>query len=437
MDFQVVRLCLFTRLGVTLLAVAANFLPDHESADAFRNDLLARYPVDQRSTLDRAILWWAEPLTRWDAQYFLEIAHENGYREEQTLAFFPMFPLLVRYVGLGLQRAILFHFPTAQLSFISSLMLAAYLVNLVAFTLAGWFLYQLTYTVSHSRAQSYRAVKIFAFNPASIFFTAYYTESLFSCLTFGSLYFLYHYNLSVVSSVLIALSAYTRSNGVVTFPFIAFSNLIHMLSMAKGARASPAYLSLRFFTVTALEALICLIPPVLFQWSAWVQFCRDTTTTSSSSSSPKPVWCQGDTFSLPYSYVQGTYWENGFLRYYQLKKIPNFLMAAPTLLLVITSTLLYLRRHRHHLLALLVDHFSPSYNPQLSITALTEHSAYVVQHQPQPQTQPQQQPQQQSQPPAKPQEYKRNDLFQQPCLLPFALHALFLATFCLLFMHVE
>lgn len=214
MDFQVIRLCLFTRLGITLLAVAANFLPDHESADAFRNDLLAtKYPVASRSTLDRVIIWWAEPFTRWDAQYFLAIAHENRYRDEQMLAFFPMYPLLVRYAGLGLQQAIMAFFPTVKISFIASLMLAGYLVNLAAFTLAGWFLYQLTYIVSHSRPQSYRAVKIFAFNPASIFFTAYYTESLFSCLTFGSLFFLYRYNLSVVSSVFIALSAYTRSNG--------------------------------------------------------------------------------------------------------------------------------------------------------------------------------------------------------------------------------
>lgn len=181
-----------------------------------------------------------------------------------------------------------------------------------------------------------------------------------------------------------------------------------MLSMAKG-RASPLFLSFRFVSVTALEALICFVPPFLFQWSAWNQFCGDSSTTSS-----MPVWCQSESFSLPYMYVQGKYWENGFLRYYQIKKIPNFLMAAPTLALVIYSTTQYLYRNRHHLMHLVGDHFSSTapFNPQQSITALTEHSSYVK-------------------------EYKRLDIFQQPCLLPFALHALFLSLFCLLFMHVE
>lgn len=212
MDFQVIRLCLFSRLGITLLAIAANFLPDHE-ADAFRNDLLKQYPAASLTALDRAIFWCAEPFTRWDAQYFLAIAHDNKYQNEQMLAFFPMYPQLVRYAGLGLQSGLMALFPSVKISFVASLMLAGYLVNLVAFTLAGWFLYKLTYMITHSRPQSYRAVKIFAFNPASIFFTAFYTESLFSCLTFGALFFLYRYNLSVVSSVFIALSAYTRSNG--------------------------------------------------------------------------------------------------------------------------------------------------------------------------------------------------------------------------------
>jgi hypothetical protein len=37
-------------------------------------------------------------VAKWDALYFLEIAH-NGYSFEKLHAFFPLYPLLIRYLG--------------------------------------------------------------------------------------------------------------------------------------------------------------------------------------------------------------------------------------------------------------------------------------------------------------------------------------------------
>jgi hypothetical protein len=61
-------------------------------------------------------------------------------------------------------------------------------------------------------------------------------------------------------------------------------------------------------------------------------------------SSPRP-WCLPGPlapFSNAYSFVQGHYWGVGFLKYYQLQQLPNFLLALPILSLSIIDSTAYL-----------------------------------------------------------------------------------------------
>lgn len=44
------------------------------------------------------------------------------------------------------------------------------------------------------------------------------------------------------------------------------------------------------------------------------------------------AWCRRPVPNL-YSHIQSAYWGVGFLRYWQWKQLPNFLLAAPALLL--------------------------------------------------------------------------------------------------------
>jgi phosphatidylinositol glycan class V len=78
-----------------------------------------------------------------------------------------------------------------------------------------------------------------------------------------------------------------------------------------------------------LRALLlsCLIvsPIILHQAAAFVQFCTE---------GESPEWCQRRV-PLIYSYVQAKYWNVGLLRYWTLSQIPNFLLAAPSLALLI------------------------------------------------------------------------------------------------------
>lgn len=98
----------------------------------------------------------------------------------------------------------------------------------------------------------------------------------------------------------------------------------------------------RFRDLCAL--LFCLLthvpfflgPFLMFQNNAKTLFCD-----IGAKSGPTPEWC--DTLSqFSYGYVQDKYWNVGLLQYWQLRQIPNFLLAAPVLLLVLATAPLYL-----------------------------------------------------------------------------------------------
>ena len=58
-----------------------------------------------------------------------------------------------------------------------------------------------------------------------------------------------------------------------------------------------------------------------------------TTTCGEGVAYQRPEWCEhGSTFNL-YSYVQRKYWNVGLFRYYEWKQVPNFILAAPVLIL--------------------------------------------------------------------------------------------------------
>ena len=56
---------------------------------------------------------------------------------------------------------------------------------------------------------------------------------------------------------------------------------------------------------------------------------------------PHPAWCD-KTFPSIYSHVQAKYWNVGFMRYWTISNIPNFLLAMPVLLSVYAFCAFYL-----------------------------------------------------------------------------------------------
>jgi Gpi18-like mannosyltransferase len=109
--------------------------------------------------------------------------------------------------------------------------------------------------------------------------------------------------------------------------------------------------------------LIVILPLRIFGWSIEERYCNSTLLTVNerllpflepNSTSfilpgnlPSMSWCREDRpssllFPAYYSEIQSKYWDVGFLRYWQLRKIPMFLMALPTLCFVLYGAMDFL-----------------------------------------------------------------------------------------------
>jgi hypothetical protein len=141
------------------------------------------------------------PLARWDSAWYLRIAHD-GYSGGADAAFFPLYPLLVR--GLVLPHA-------SE----AALLVSAYVVSLACFLGALWLLQRLV-ELELGRRVAVATVWLIALFPASLYFGAPYSESLFLLVSVGAFYAARTGRWAWAGS-LAAAAAATRSAGIVLF----------------------------------------------------------------------------------------------------------------------------------------------------------------------------------------------------------------------------
>jgi len=138
---------------------------------------------------------------RWDAEHYIGIA-TNGYSGTEP-AFFPLYPLLVWFVG----------------GFTGNHLLAGLLISNAACFFALLYLYKLV-EHEYNRHVAHRAVFYVSIFPTAIFFSAVYTESLFLCLSVASFYYIRERSW-VMAGACGFLAALTRVEGVLlVVPFL-------------------------------------------------------------------------------------------------------------------------------------------------------------------------------------------------------------------------
>ncbi|KAL4094318.1 hypothetical protein PRIC1_009979 [Phytophthora ramorum] len=326
MEHRVVAFAAASRACVTLLALATSAIVT---------------PYDTSSHLQVG----ASPLaalSNWDGVYFTHIAL-HGYDFEHFHAFFPLYPLLVRWLArlLPLQPA-------------SAILASGWFVSNVSFVLSALFLYRLGRVVLQDEAVARRAAYLFCVAPSSIFMSAVYSESLMCLLSFSGLYFLARHAEApkprrafrdlVYCSLLFGAASATRSNGILLSLFVAW----HRVTVSPSPKELFRFLG--FWIRTAALGVLAVAPQVVYFVTAMVPYCpslfqRFGGEVSGNASMEDRSWCAEvmPNFSAMYMFIQSEYWNVGLFRYYELKQIPNFLLAAPIIVLSLHALQGYFR----------------------------------------------------------------------------------------------
>ncbi|XP_020838877.1 GPI alpha-1,6-mannosyltransferase 2 isoform X1 [Phascolarctos cinereus] len=340
-------------LTLLLQALFNALIPDH-AADAFSPPCLAPAGLG-----DRLVEWLLGGLSRWDAEHFLFIA-EHGYIYEHSFAFFPGFPLALR------AGAELLLWPLqGLLTLRSRLLLTAVLLNSLCSVLAASALYHLGCLVLRCRRLAFLSALLFCLSPANVFLASGYSESLFALLVFRAMSQLER-GRGGWGMLLFALATGVRSNGIINAGFLFHAQCRDFLSSpSPGGLRGTLQRLLRLVAFLLLVSLGVGFPFALFQLYAYSQFCQPhlphlipeplvQLAKDKGYRVPagnQPSWC---TWRLPliYTYVQDVYWNVGFLRYFELRQVPNFLLAGPVAMLGAWAAWTYVTANLQHCLTL-------------------------------------------------------------------------------------
>jgi len=220
-------------------------------------------------------------------------------------------------------------------------------------------LYHLGVVVHGNTKLAYTSSLIFIATPANIFFLTTYSESLYAATTFTALYLWYKHYYLAANPFFMTASA-TRSNGIINLAFLGVDLLRHLpllpypptdkkpaLPPRRRLVYSPPHL-LPFIIHclwTLLGAAAVVVPNLAIQYYGYSKYCQDGGKGEQQGLSPQELsWCH-DTIPSIYGFIQSYYWGVGPFKYYQVKQLPNFLLALPVLYLSLNGVMSYAREY--------------------------------------------------------------------------------------------
>ncbi|KAK8184117.1 GPI mannosyltransferase 2 [Phyllosticta citribraziliensis] len=317
-----VRALLLLIVSWKILLLSIAFLspgPGYDSSSA----LLLHHPLALR-------------LTRWDAVYFASSAERNHlYEQEWAFSW-----LLSRLISITANSLPLSAEPLAANVWAATIIAnASHLLSVLA-------LYHLMRRLFPTSPNiPFLTAALHVLSPAGLFLAAPYGEAPFSLLNFlGLLSFCHARQLNgthpvtylwcmLTTGLCFGLATAVRSNGLLNGLILLYDAPEILHGLLSSPHKTPCLRSLAAYALAGVLTASGLIVP---QWIAYQHYCTAET--------PRP-WCNKSLPSI-YTFVQHHYWNVGFLRYWTLSNVPLFLLAAPSLFLLISAGLRVMQRTR-------------------------------------------------------------------------------------------
>ncbi len=210
--------------------------------------------------------YFINPWFQWDTLSYMEISILGYNPESSSIAFMPLYPMLMRWLSPLTAGDHLF---------------AALLISTICFSLVLILLYEIASEI-YSPAVAFRSVIALVVFPTSFFLLAGYTESLFLALVLGCFYLARHKHW-YWAALFGSLAALTRLQGVILAPVLLWMLLINLIDvpekqplkqiMQVWAFLKAALKNRSFGFLYRLEWLAALLPFFTFiGYQAWLRF---------------------------------------------------------------------------------------------------------------------------------------------------------------------
>ena len=262
-----------------------------------------------------------QSFTKWDSAHILMISL-SGYRQESLFAFFPLYPYLVMILA----EISLFVFDS-WISVETTHAIIALILSNICFTISTAILFYLVRKMCTSNFEVAVAVAMFICNPANVFFVGIYTESIFSTFSWSGMY-LMEKRMPLKAGIMFIFASLLRSNGLLNLVFVVafqFSNRYIQKNKQMG------FLSFIYLC-------LCTSIPYLV-WNKYIQqmLCSNPVFFESH----RHELCE-QLFPNMYAMIQEKYWNVGFLKYFQIRQIPNFLLATPIIIIALSAIISFI-----------------------------------------------------------------------------------------------
>ena len=221
-----------------------------------------QFPYSDVYLIPTGLPQWFWGWANFDGVHYLTIA-KLGYSAQFTQAFFPLFPLFLRLVGIILRD--------------KNLIISGITISLVSFYFSVKFFKKLL-KLDYPDTVINRTILFLLLFPTSFYFGAIYTESIFFLLTIATFYFARKKSW-ILSGTFGALASATRITGIFLLPAILYEWYVQKQNRKSNSKNSIEKRQISAFIKTFLQLItnilaspiLYLIPLGLFGYMLYLQ----------------------------------------------------------------------------------------------------------------------------------------------------------------------